>query len=247
MCTVTLIARRNGYALGMNRDESLARVPGLPPRELRVNDRRVLCPSEPGGGTWISLNDAGVTFALINWYSISARGGKNSVSRGKVVQAVSATASIKEAATALARLPLRRINPFRLIAVFPATREVVEWRWNLKTLGRASCPWKAQQWISSGYDEAEAQRIRGAVFRAAQSQKSFSSMEWLRRLHRSHAPGRGPFSTCMHREDAATVSYSEVTVTSRAVVMQHIVAAPCEENHARQTSRPGLEPPGIAG
>src|SRR6266853_2821052 len=77
MCTVTFIARRRGYCLGMNRDEKLARPTGLPPRKKMVNGRAVISPSEPGGGTWIALNDQGATLALINWYSIIARVDRN--------------------------------------------------------------------------------------------------------------------------------------------------------------------------
>ena len=69
MCTISLITRQNGYALAMNRDEQLTRVPGLPPAPKIINGSRVLSPSEPGGGTWIALNVRGVTFALINWYA----------------------------------------------------------------------------------------------------------------------------------------------------------------------------------
>jgi uncharacterized protein with NRDE domain len=70
MCTVTFIARQNGYALGMNRDEKVTRVTALPPARFCLAGRTVLCPSEPGGGTWIGINDAGSTLALINWYSL---------------------------------------------------------------------------------------------------------------------------------------------------------------------------------
>jgi uncharacterized protein with NRDE domain len=72
MCTVTFIARRNGYALGMNRDEKLTRPAGLPPRLTHLNGRTIIAPSEPSGGTWIGVNDTGATFALINWYSVRA-------------------------------------------------------------------------------------------------------------------------------------------------------------------------------
>ena len=66
MCTVTLVAQRNGYVLGMNRDEKLSRVAALPPKAFRLGHRTALFPSEPSGGTWIGVNDAGVTLALIN-------------------------------------------------------------------------------------------------------------------------------------------------------------------------------------
>src|SRR5687768_17681811 len=82
MCTVTFIARQRGYCLGMNRDEKLTRPTGVPPKEKSVNGRAVISPSEPGGGTWIAVNDHGATFALINWHSIKARVNSNAVSRG---------------------------------------------------------------------------------------------------------------------------------------------------------------------
>src|SRR5258708_4187482 len=90
MCTVSFIARKNGYALAMNRDEKLTRAAGLPPKLRKVDGRAVLCPSEPGGGTWIALNHSGATLALINWYSVGAHVKIDAISRGEVVNLVSA-------------------------------------------------------------------------------------------------------------------------------------------------------------
>jgi hypothetical protein len=227
MCTVTFSPRNRGYALAMNRDEQLFRVAGLPPSETTIAGRRVLAPSEPGGGTWISMNDGGVTFALINWYAISSRVKAKAVSRGEVVKIVSPLTTALSAAKALEQLPRARINPFRLVGFFPERTEIVEWRWDLKTLSSKKHPWRLQQWISSGFDEPQAQRLRDKVFQGAAALKSAGHREWLRRLHRSHAPATGPFSTCMHREDAATVSYTEVSVSSRITVMRYFDGAPC--------------------
>jgi len=228
MCTVTFIARKNGYALGMNRDEQLSRVAGLPPSKKMINGCAVLAPSESGVGTWIALNDAGVTFALINWYSISTQVNGEPVSRGKVVNAACAAKAPDLAAAALARLPLQQINPFRLIGVFPTTNEIAEWRWDLKTLVRKNHGWRNQQWISSGFDELAAQRVRSRTFRAALKEKSAGSLGWLRRLHRSHSPQAGPVSTCMHRADAATVSYTEVNISPTKALMSYNAGPPCK-------------------
>jgi hypothetical protein len=227
MCTVTFIARKQGYVLGMNRDEKLTRLPGLPPAEKLIGSCRVLSPSEPGGGTWIALRDSGVTFALINWYSITVRVKGEAVSRGQVVNAAAAANTFSLASAALERLPLRQINPFRLIGVFPATNEIAEWRWDLKKLVCKQPRWRNQQWISSGFHEPVAQRVRGRVFRAALKQKAAGSFGWLRRLHRSHLPQPGPYSTCMHRDDAATVSYTEVAVSPRHASMRYHAGPPC--------------------
>lgn len=227
MCTVTLIARRNGYALGMNRDEKLSRVAGRPPRKSRLAGRQVLSPGEPGGGTWIGVNDYGVTLALINWYSVDARASGNVLSRGGIVTAGLAADAPGLVDEVLASLPLPRVNPFRLIGVFPAARAVVEWRWNLKRTERLGHSWRTNIWISSGYDEPGAQQTRGKTFRNTLRQQTAGSLNWLRRLHRSHAPECGPYSICMHRSDAATVSYTEVVVHQQTATMRHLPAAPC--------------------
>src|SRR3954470_7859101 len=113
MCTVTFIARKRGYYLGMNRDEKLTRPTAMLPRKTRSYGCTVISPSEPGGGTWIAVNDHGATLALINWYSIAARVARNAVSRGQVVNSASATFSSDSTDAALHELPLHRINPFR--------------------------------------------------------------------------------------------------------------------------------------
>jgi hypothetical protein len=211
----------------MNRDEKLSRVAGLSPSKKVTTGRTVLAPSEPSGGTWVALNDSGATFALINWYSIVARVKGEAISRGKVVNAISAATTPKHADFALQELRLRQMNPFRLIGAFSSTQEIIEWRWDLKKLVRMNHHWKAQQWISSGFDEPTAQSTRSQAFRQALNQKSAGSLDWLRRLHRSHSPQVGPFSTCMHRDDAATVSYTEVTVAPNKCVMRYHDGPPC--------------------
>jgi hypothetical protein len=230
MCTVSFIAQRRGYFLGMNRDEKLTRPQGLSPTKQTLNGRTVIYPSEAGGGTWITLNDSGASFALINWYSV-ARGVRGApVSRGVVVKSVSSTDSPTAADTQLRVLPLRSVNPFRLIGIFSETEEVLEWRWDLKRLVRKRQPWKAQQWISSGFDEHRARRVRSKTFQCALGQNSAGTVDWLRRLHRSHAPQCGPFSTCMHRSDAATVSYTEIIVSNRLGTMRYHTGLPCNSH-----------------
>jgi len=227
MCTVTFIARRNGYALGMNRDEKLTRAKALPPALHRLGKRTALYPSEPKGGTWIGLNDACVTFALINWYSVTRRVGDNPISRGEIVTSALRAETPERTYEILNGPSLPRVNPFRLIGVFPATREVVEWRWNLKRLERLNHPWSINIWISSGFDEPGAQQTRCKAFRSAIRQASTGSLDWLCRLHRSHSPEIGPYSICMHRDDAATLSYTEITVSGALARMHYQPVSPC--------------------
>ncbi len=119
MCSVTFWPRRGGYIVGMNRDESLARVRGLPPARADAGEVHVLHPREPAGGTWISVNDRGVAFALVNWYAITARAPRPVVSRGEVVAAMRAALTSAGAGDRFGRLGLARMDPFRLIGFFP--------------------------------------------------------------------------------------------------------------------------------
>jgi len=231
MCTVSFIPRSRGYALMMNRDEKRTRIAGLPPQLHKIDRRAVLYPSEPGGGTWISLNDTGVTLVLINWYSVNQRVVAGVISRGQVVNSACAAGTKDQVDSVVAPLPLAKINPFRLIGIFLATSEVFEWRWNLSKLEIHQHPWRPQQWISSGFDEPKAQQIRSATFRRAQTQNSAGTLEWLRRLHRSHHPDCGAFSTCMHRADAATVSSTEIVVSSGRATMRHHPGPPCQTSN----------------
>jgi hypothetical protein len=228
MCTVTFCPRHHGYALAMNRDELLTRPVGRPPSEINLNGRSILCPSEPGGGTWIAVNQDRVCFALINWYFVTARVRGATASRGEIIRHVGVVAAPAAASELLEKCALHKINPFRLIGIFPDTRQIFQWQWDLKRLVRQEHRWQMQQWISSGFDEPAAQRVRRRTFRRAREQVSAGSLDWLRRLHRSHAPAVGPFSTCMHRADAATVSYTEVQVVAGKIAMGHLAGPPCQ-------------------
>jgi hypothetical protein len=228
MCTVTFIARKRGYLLGMNRDENRARPEGLPPGLHRMNGHRAIYPSEPGGGTWIGLNDEGVTLALINCYFVSSRVSNHAMSRGEIIPSMSGVESRESVDMLFAELRLCRINPFRLVGIFPKSLEVAEWQWDLKELARKDHPWRSQQWISSGFDEPMAQKIRSRSFRGFLREDSAGTSAWLDRVHSSHTPECGPFSTCMHRDDAATVSYTRIRVSSSNASLKHTCHAPCE-------------------
>ena len=227
MCTVTFQARQNGYALGMNRDEKLTRLEALPPARQNINGRTALFPSEPGGGTWVGVNDAGVTFALINWYSVPARVPAGAISRGQIVRAALGFDAAAAVDGLLKVLPLNRTNPFRLIGVLPNEGQVVEWRWNLTRLERVDYDWATNIWISSGFDEPGAERTRRETFKAAVRNQPVQNFQWLRALHASHPPAPGPYSVCMHRADAATVSYTELAVSESTARMSYGAGPPC--------------------
>jgi hypothetical protein len=228
MCTVSFLPLPEGYALLMNRDEQRTRAQGLPPTLEDREGRRILSPSEPGGGTWVAVNDAGTSWALINWYSIPKRPRSHPMSRGAVVRGVAASLGPAKTESLLESFPLDQMNPFRLIGIFPADRQVHEWRWNNDAMVAISHPWRVGHWISSGFDEPQAERVRGTTFRDHPVADGDNPLEWLRGMHRSHLPQSGPFSICMHRDDAVTVSHSEIRVTRSEATMTYQDGPPCE-------------------
>ena len=60
-------------------------------------------------------------------------------------------------------------------------------------------------------------------------------LERHRAYHRSHHPERGPYSPCMHRPDAKTVSYSEVTVSDEQVCFRYRPLSPCADGTEAST------------
>ena len=225
MCSVTFLPREEGFVLAMNRDELISRVPALPPRVHQRGDLAVLCPSEPSGGTWIGVNSAGLAFSLLNWHSQPDRTGEDLISRGEVVRALLSGRSSSAAAAILKELPLRRMNPFRLISVSLPERLLAEWRSGSEVLTSKVCPWQRHHWFSSGFDEAKAIQVRRGV--CGQFSGDLEDLATLRKLHASHLPIAGPFSLCMHREDAATVSYTEISVRDHMASMSYVSGSPC--------------------
>ena len=227
MCTVSFVPTSRGFYLAMNRDEKRERFAALLPEVVELENRRSIFPREPTGGTWISVNDGGVCLALINWHRIQRKPKNDILSRGLVVRELAGEISADQIATSVKKLPLRKLRPFRLIVVAPNQKRVAEWRWNLQRLTRCDHRWQRRHWFSSGLDEPRAEVERARTCASANAKASGSTLKQLRKLHCSHAPTRGPFSICMHRADAATVSYTEVSVTEKSVSMRYADGPPC--------------------
>src|SRR6266511_2730145 len=227
MCTVSFLPSPQGFYLAMNRDEQRDRFSALPPEIVEFENHRALFPREPTGGTWISANDAGVCLALINWHRIKRETNNGVRSRGEFIRKLVGISTSDEISTAVKKLPLRKLRPFRLIAIVSAENQVIEWRWNLNRLSVRKHSWESRHWFSSSFDEVTAEAERTRVCAAQLDESAKRDVKWLRRLHRSHEPERGPLSICMHRPDAATVSYTEVAVGGRSVVMCYKDGPPC--------------------
>ncbi len=229
MCTLTFVAGATSYRIAMNRDERIARGAGKPPEIHEFSDTKVVYPSDGDNGTWIGVNECGIVLALLNWNDVIShgKGGGKTRSRGQVIPVLIGSRSVAELHAAFLVSNLEAMLPFRLVGVFPSEKQIWEWRWDSTQLRSQVHVWESRHWFSSSLSDQQAESLRGAACRDAQSEPDAGSVPWLRRLHASHAGGPGPFSVCVHREDVTTLSYTEVISTSKAVSVEHFLGSPC--------------------
>lgn len=229
MCTLSFIPQPNGYAVGMNRDELRSRARALAPGYFECNAVTAVYPSETLGGTWIAVNAYGQLFALLNCYSADARTfTAKQRSRGEIIPQVIFDSDFRAAATIFVSHGLAGILPFRLIGIDPIHRAINEWLWDGRRISRSALPWARKHWFSSSLSDVQAEEYRYATCTVAASVRDPGGLNWLRDLHRSHRPFSGPYSICVHRPDAVTVSYTEVLVNSRLISMRYVAGSPCE-------------------
>lgn len=227
MCTFSFVPTKDGYHAAMNRDERLTRFPALPPSTFRFGDLSAIYPFEEGGGTWIACNQNGVTLALLNWNLAPSNSLIKQRSRGTLIPQLIGQATLEGVIEKLEHLTLDGFLPFRLVGVFQKCRQIREWRWDGVSLSPLSFPWKPQHWFSSGASDEMAERVRGEACRVAWQAEDAGSLPWLRALHSSHGGAAGPFSLCAHREDAGTVSYSEIVFDVNSTTFRYVDVSPC--------------------
>jgi len=228
MCTLSFLPGEHGYLIAMNRDESKLRPTALPPILHKSGSLSLLYPQEQSGGTWIGANSRGHLFALLNWYSVGTEKlGEKRRSRGEIIPDVLLASDAESANHRLESANFGGIFPFRLLGMFPKERLVREWRWEGNTLSTKFHDWARQHWFSSSRSDQNAEEQRGKTCEQTWRAESSDPVSWLRSLHASHNPEPGPFSICVHREDAATVSYTEVRYYPGELRMNYQPGHPC--------------------
>lgn len=221
MCTFTIIRiGQSGYRLGFNRDELRTRELGEPPVHRRVGQRRAIMPVDPvSGGTWLGVNDAGVSFALLNVYTADPRAPKvrgQRQSRGRIIPSLLGHDTAAAAARRAGKLPVAAYPPFTLLCCDPAT--AIRWRWDglhfeCEEHPRADWP---VLYTSSGMGDHLVEGPRRELFDTmlgdepdADAQQAFHAHSW---------PECPELSVAMSRSDAHTISFAAVTVDNGVLV-----------------------------
>lgn len=230
MCTLTFIPdKANSILLSMNRDECRNRPKACAPAVFNRDGVIVTHPFEPSTGTWISTNSFGNSFALLNWYSAEGKVDiKSPRSRGFLVRDISVSKSPADTEDRLLQEILEKTRPFRLVGFFTGIKEIVEWRWDGIELKNRDFEWKQNMWASSGFDEPVAQRKRRATLENLEHPQNMTTTQFLRKFHSSHEPEPGPYSVCMHRDDAETVSYTEIETNQEFSELRYFPGPLCK-------------------
>ena len=248
MCTLTFTPTRDGYLAAMNRDELRNRPIAYAPQVRTPNGVEALYPTEPSGGTWIASNRYGNLLALLNWNdkTRSQESPPRTKSRGLLIPELIRTSSFEATAEVFKGLGLGGILPFRLVGIFVGEKTVAEWCWDGRRKDLRTLPWSRGHWFSSSFSDQAAAEQRGTACEAAAAELGFGTTKSLRLLHASHIPAPGSFSVCVHRPDAATVSYTEVLCQKRSVAMRYVTGNPCRKPQPYEISETILDLPGKA-
>lgn len=224
MCTASWRFEPDGFELHFNRDESRRRGRARPPELFELEGRRVLAPTDAdAGGTWLGVNECGLAVALLNAWDLRVD-PREPRSRGLLVRDLLAAGDAAEALARLAREDLARYRGFTLLFLAPGGAASVR-QWDGRALSE---PPPERPLASSSLDGGRARDERHALFARLAGGAGEPSSALLERFQTSHEPERGPWSPCMHRAEAATVSASQVRVDARAVALRYADGPPCE-------------------
>lgn len=235
MCTLTWARTPVGYELFFNRDELKTRREALPPEQRETSGVRwVAAIDADAGGTWLGVNEHGVSVGLLNGWRGRDLARRDATSRGLLVTSLLDVESVDAIEARLRGSGLDRFRSFRLLAFDPAGA-VLSAQWDGEQLSCERLADDNQPISSSSRDPEGAERSRRAAWArlAAASGTKLPGPSELEAFHASHDPEPGAWSPCMHREDAETVSFTRIRIDAERVELTYRPGAPCAGAPAR--------------
>ena len=227
MCTVTWLLEEERLALFANRDELRTRKRALPPRRHSSAGGHYLAPVDgDAGGTWVAVNATGLVLCLLNDYRSAPPGLVGDfISRGRLVAELIDAPDLNALEERWSALVWARYRPFRLLALAAGSEpRLLCWNGSESSVERETVEMPL---CSSSFDDRGAARTREELLSTFQARIDLEPDKRLLRFHQSHLPERGPYSVCMHRPDAVTVSFTLVEVDADRVSMAYAGGSPC--------------------
>jgi hypothetical protein len=234
MCTVSILPFESGeYQLLMNRDESPLRPAALELR--RGHSEAGLEHAAPidlrSGGTWVGLNARGVSFALMNQHPQGYFKREGLRSRGELIPRLINALSAHEAASRMSQVDLEPYPPFFLLTL-DGRSSILALSWDGSQRQVHEYPREPRLFASSSFETEEVllgrqEQFEGLLARVKAAPDHEAALAVQRDFHRSHLPSRGPYSICLHRDDAQSVSLTEISVRGLGCRLRYHAGPPC--------------------
>lgn len=218
MCTATWMFEDDAYELFLSRDERKTRLPGLPPSYHTLNGVTFLAPSDGQyGGSWIAVNEAGMSLAILNLYGAKvAREKPGMTSRGLLLLSLMDVQRVADLPNRIRVQALERTNPFTLLAMDLAGK-AIQYRWNGNDLALSELTEADQPVSTSSIAPARVARRRRKTLEGFLEEDGSITEGRLDLFHRSRDALRPEAGICMERADAHTVSLSHIRVEDQQV------------------------------
>lgn len=236
MCTATWRYHDAGYELFFNRDELHRRSEAIPPKIIGESSTRFIAPIDPdGGGTWMGVNEWGITVALLNFYPSSDEQSTSSLigpsgsnrSRGLLVTSLLSCRDYDGIRSILNNERLTDYRPFSLL-VLNRKRQPMAFQ-SVEKLTEISEP--VMPFTSSSYKTSSVIANRLSVYESSFGPRSYAATapatDELFAYHKSHKPERSAESVCMHRHDGETRSFTYIHVDQHEGLMRYTQGSPC--------------------
>ncbi|MFP4508518.1 MAG: NRDE family protein [Spirochaetaceae bacterium] len=234
MCTLTWTtgSGSGGYELLFNRDELRTRRRALAPETALTDGVRYAAPTDRDrGGTWLGVNEYGVTHCILNSYRHGLGPASGSArSRGEIVRRVQSSTDPDHTHALLSALELEDYPPFILAGFFPGGSGL--------PLRTASFTWTGRKLVredalrppltTSSYRSNDVEDWRSAEYHRIVGPTDAPHGQKLWKFHRRVNPGDAAFGVCMSRADARTVSCTRVVYSAdRSVHIGYFDGPPC--------------------
>ncbi len=201
------------YQLWFNRDEQRTRALAHPPVTHTNGATTWLCPHDPqSGGTWLSVNQHGLTVCLLNNYA--APHPAAALSRGALVLACAAAPDFAVIHALVHEHRWRALPGFHLLAL-QRGGHAQSWHWDTHELITNIAP--SSPFTTSAFDSTRIIAERQSVYQKLPAHDP----DQLATYHDQHNPARSAESVLMARPDATTVSQSRIEVGPTHAIFQY--------------------------
>lgn len=227
MCTVSWLhyrdSGRSGYELFCNRDEKRTRPAAESPATHERNGVSYMAPLDvEAGGSWIAVNEFAVSLCLLNAGSTPGK-----MSRGLLIPELIDSQTLDQVATKVSQMDLTSYAPFTLLAL-DAGRPAMVIEWDGVSQKLIPDAESLMPLTSSSFDTERVRQTRLETFDRLRQKAGRVDTALLFDFHQNHGEGPSAYSTCMHREDAATVSFSWIKVENGSAEFFYAPGATCE-------------------